>query len=163
MISAVAENGVIGAGNDMPWNISADLRFFKRTTMHKPVVMGRRTILAIGKALPGRINIVVTRDDTFSFEGAVIVHSLEEGIAVAKKEAEAAGVDEIIIGGGGDIYRQAMPIADRLYITRVHASPEGDTKFPEIDPTMWSEESVEQLDPYPQDTARVSVVTYQRQ
>lgn len=162
MIAAVAENGVIGSENDMPWKISADLRFFKRITMGKPVVMGRKTILAIGKSLPGRTNIVVTRDSKFTFENTVIVHSLEDGIRHAKSVAEESGANEVIIGGGGNIYDQAMPLAQILYITRVHATPEGDTHFPEIDPSIWREVETEPLEPYPDDTAKVSVITYER-
>ena len=162
IIAAVAENGIIGADNDMPWKISADLRFFKKQTLGKPIIMGRKTLLAIGKALPGRTNIIVTRNEKFNFVDTIIANSLNEAIDVAKQFAKSSGVDEIIIGGGGNIYQQAMEFASKLYISRVHSNPQGDTKFPKIDPAKWQEVSNIPLDPYPNDTANVSVVTYQR-
>ncbi len=162
IIAAVAENRIIGADNDMPWKISADLRFFKKQTLGKPIIMGRKTLLAIGKALTGRTNIIVTRDENFNFTDTIKANSLEEAVDVAKQIAKNSGVEEIIIGGGGNIYQQAMEFASTLYISRVHANPQGDTKFPKIDPAKWHEVSNLPLDPYPNDTAKVSVVTYQR-
>ena len=162
IIAAVAENGIIGAENDMPWKISADLRFFKQQTLGKPIIMGRKTLLAIGKALPGRTNIIVSRNKDFKFEDVVVSNSLEDAIERAKQIAIQSGVDEIIIGGGGIIYQQAMDLASILYISRVHANPKGDTKFPTIDPAQWIEVSTISLEPYPNDTSNVSVITYRR-
>ena len=162
IIAAVAENGIIGAENDMPWKISADLRFFKQQTLGKPIIMGRKTLLAIGKALPGRTNIIVTRNQNFKFADTIISNSLDSAIDVAKKIAIEAGIEEIIIGGGGEIYKQAMKLASILYISRVHATPQGDTKFPDINPANWLKVSTEPLEPYPNDTANVSVETYHR-
>ena len=162
IIAAVAENGVIGSENDMPWKISADLRFFKKQTLGKPIIMGRKTLFAIGKALPGRINIIVTRDQDFKFKDVLVSNSLEDAIVTAKKIAHDSGIDEILIGGGGEIYKQAMELATTLYITRVHASPKGDTKFPKIDSSKWFKVSTIPLESYPNDTASVSVITFQR-
>lgn len=138
IIVAAAENGVIGRDNDMPWRLSTDLKRFKALTFGKPVVMGRRTWDSIGRPLPGRPNIVVTRDSGFRAEGANIVASLEEGIALGQELAGDMGVGEVCIIGGGNIYAQALPLADRVHLTRVLASIDGDTHFPAIDPQIWS-------------------------
>lgn len=128
LIVAAAENGVIGRGGELPWHISSDLRRFKRTTLGHAIVMGRRTWDSIGqKALPGRVNIVLTRDPAFEAEGATVVHDLDAALA-ACPEAE-----ELFIAGGGDIYRIALERAQRVYLTRVHLRPEGDAYFPELD------------------------------
>jgi dihydrofolate reductase len=135
---AVAENGVIGRDNGLPWRLSSDLKRFKAGTMGKPIIMGRKTFESIGKPLPGRLNIVVTRDRAFRAEGAEVAGSLDEAIALAKVRARCmAGADEICVVGGGEIYRQAMPVADRLHVTHVLAQIEGDALFPEIDPAIW--------------------------
>lgn len=135
---AVAENGVIGRDNGLPWRLSSDLKRFKAGTMGKPIIMGRKTFESIGKPLPGRLNIVVTRDRAFRAEGAEVAGSLDEAIALAKVRARCmAGADEICVVGGGEIYRQAMPVADRLNVTHVLAQIEGDALFPEIDPAIW--------------------------
>ncbi|MTI19174.1 dihydrofolate reductase [Rhodobacteraceae bacterium RKSG542] len=162
MISAVAENGVIGADNDMPWHISTDLKFFKKTTLGKPVIMGRRTFQSIGKPLPGRTNIVITRDSAFKPEGALVVPSLEEAITLAQSSANVQGIDEIMVIGGGQIYAMAMPMANRLYITRVHAKPEGDTKFPDIREADWELVERTPFERGPKDTADTSLEIYQR-
>ncbi|MGE7923994.1 dihydrofolate reductase [Viridibacillus arvi] len=125
LIVAHDENNVIGLNNAMPWHLPGDLAYFKRTTMGKPMIMGRKTFESIGKPLPGRTNIVITRDEEYAREGIVIVHSLEEALAQAKKESE-----EIMIIGGEQIFRMTLPMADRLYVTKIEKQYEGDTFFP---------------------------------
>jgi dihydrofolate reductase len=127
IIAAVATNGVIGRGNALPWRLSADLKHFKALTMGHHLVMGRKTFASIGRPLPGRTTIVVTRNDSFAADGVLRAASLEEAIAIA------AGDAEIFIAGGADIYAQSLIRADRMYITRVHAEPDGDAFFPEFD------------------------------
>ena len=137
LVVAAAENGVIGMGGAMPWRIPADLKTFRRLTMGKPVVMGRKTFQSIGKALPGRDNIVVTRDATFSAPGIERAASIAEALESARRRAVARGADEITVIGGGDIYTQSLPHADRVYLTRVHAQPKGDTYFEDLTPMDW--------------------------
>ncbi|MEP3234099.1 MAG: dihydrofolate reductase [Hyphomicrobiales bacterium] len=133
MMAAVAKNRVIGADNDMPWRLSTDLKRFKAVTMGKPIIMGRRTFESVGKALPGRLNIVISRSTDLTLEGAEVVATLDEALEVATN----TGTDEIMITGGGQIYALMMDRADKLYITEVDAEPEGDTVFPEIDLANW--------------------------
>jgi dihydrofolate reductase len=139
IIVAAAENGVIGKNNALPWRIPADMRYFKRTTMGKPIVMGRKTFESIGKPLPGRTNIVITRNPAFVAEGVKVVSSLDEALKLAEDIAVADGAEELVVIGGAEIYRSAMPRADRLYLTEVHASVEGDALLPEIDWSHWRE------------------------
>ena len=134
LVAAVAENGVIGRDGSMPWRLSSDLKRFKADTFGRPVIMGRRTFQSIGKPLPGRRNIVVTRDAGWNQEGTERAGSLEEALTLASKGGQ---VEEICVIGGGEIYRATMAIADRLRITHVLAEIEGDTWFPEIDPDEW--------------------------
>ena len=135
---AVAENGVIGRKGGLPWRLSTDLKRFKAETMGKPVVMGRKTYEGIGRPLPGRLNIVVTRDRLWRAAGVEVAHSLDHALRLAEARARCmAGVDEVCIIGGGQIYAQALPLADRLYVTHVLAEFEGDTHFPPIDPAAW--------------------------
>lgn len=129
IIVAAAENGVIGRGGQMPWRLSADLKRFRALTMGKPVIMGRKTFQSLPKALDGRDNIVVTRDAGFSAAGAITAPSLEAALAIARDKAEARGINEIMVIGGAEIYRAALPFAGRIYLTRVHARPEGDAHF----------------------------------
>jgi len=133
LIAALAENRVIGRDNQLPWRISADLKHFKALTMGKPIVMGRKTWESIGRPLPGRKNIVVTRDPAYQAEGCQVVHSIERALDVA------GGSDEVMIIGGAGLYQQVLGRADRLYLTRVKAEVDGDTWFPEIDPQQWHE------------------------
>jgi dihydrofolate reductase len=136
---AIAENGVIGREGGLPWRLSTDLKRFKSDTMGKPIIMGRKTWQSFPrKPLPGRLNIVVTRDRDFRAEGAEVVGSLEDAIRLATIRARCmAGVDEICIVGGGEIYREALPLTDRLHVTHVLADVDGDTRFPQIDPQVW--------------------------
>jgi dihydrofolate reductase len=137
MIAAVAGNGVIGADQAIPWRIPSDMAFFKRTTMGKPIVMGRKQFETVGRPLPGRANIVVTRQVGYAPDGVIVTSGLGEAIARAREIAEADGAGEVMIVGGGEIYRQALPLADRLYISHVALSPEGDVTFPKIDASAW--------------------------
>ncbi|MFK8051573.1 MAG: dihydrofolate reductase [Woeseiaceae bacterium] len=126
MIVAVADNGAIGKGNELPWRLAADLRYFKQRTMGKPIVMGRKTWESIGRPLPGRDNIVITRDAQFSADGAHVVSSLEQAIVACKDAAE------IMIIGGAMIYEQALPLVSRLYLTRVHITVDAADAFFEL-------------------------------
>jgi dihydrofolate reductase len=132
MIAAVGRNGVIGDGLAMPWHLSEDLRFFKRTTMGHPMVMGRRTFDGMG-TLPGRRSIVVTRNREWRHDGVEVAHSLDEALD------RVADAEQVFVVGGGEVYRLAMPYAARLLVTEVHQSPEGSVTFPEIDPEVWVE------------------------
>jgi dihydrofolate reductase len=136
-IVVVAENGVIGADGGMPWHLSSDLARFKALTMGKPMVMGRKTFESIGKVLPGRTSIVVTRDKTWQVPGAVAVSSVEEALELAETLVRDAGGEGYCIVGGGEIYRQTRKAATRMDITRVHASPEGDTIFEPPQEPKW--------------------------
>ncbi len=139
LIVAVAENGVIGRDGGMPWHQRSDLRRFRALTMGKPVVMGRKTFQSLPKPLDGRDNIVVTRDRAFAVEGVLVATSLEAAIDLARDCARRHRTDEIMVIGGAEIYAGALPWADRIYLTRIHAAPEGDTYFPEPDPAQWQE------------------------
>jgi dihydrofolate reductase len=139
LIAAVADNGVIGQGGGIPWWLKADLARFRTLTMGKPVVMGRRTYVSIGKPLAGRTTIVVSRDPDLAIPGALVAPGLRQALAAARGDALRCGAPEIIIAGGADIYAQALPLADRLEITHVRACPDGDTVFPAIEPDVWRE------------------------
>ena len=139
LVWAMAQNRVIGRNNQLPWYLPEDLKYFKRITLGKPVIMGRKTFDSIGKPLPGRTNIVVTRNRDWSFEGVRIVDSLEAARELCENQAIMDGTEEAMIIGGAEIYRQAMPLADRLYLTEVHADVEGDATFPEFDRSQWQE------------------------
>lgn len=139
IIAAVADNGVIGQGGVMPWRLKSDMQHFRELTFGKPVVMGRKTYDSLHiKPLPGRTNIVVTRDKGYTAPGVLIATSLEAALQAARGDAMRRGSDIMVIGGA-EIYAQAMPLADWLEITQVHMKPDGDTRFPEIDPAMWRE------------------------
>jgi dihydrofolate reductase len=160
LVAAVADNGVIGRGNAMPWRLSSDLKRFKALTMGKPVVMGRKTYLSIGKPLPGRTNIVVSRDASFAAPGLLVAGNLDAALAAARGDALRRGADEIAIIGGTDIFAQAMPLADRLEITHVHARPEGDTYFPPIDEKRWRLVERNEQPAGPRDEAGFAYATY---
>lgn len=132
LIWAQDENGLIGRDNDLPWRLPADMAYFKRETLGKPVVMGRKTWESFGsKPLKDRQNIVLTRDEAFAAEGAVVVHTTEQALTMADGE-------EVMIIGGSQVYELFLPLANRLRVTRVHESFEGDTYFPAVDPTLWT-------------------------
>lgn len=142
-IVAVAENQVIGIDNDLPWRLSNDLKWFKKVTMGKPIIMGRKTFQSLPGLLPGRPHIIITRDTEFTAANVAIAHDLDEAIQAGKEAAEQIGVNEMVIIGGAEIYRQALDKLDMIYLTRVHAVIEGDTYFPKLDPADWTELSRE--------------------
>jgi len=162
IIAAVARNGVIGADGAMPWRLSSDLRRFKALTLGHPVVMGRRTFEAIGRPLPGRPNIVVSRRSDFAPDGAIVAASLDAALAEAGRLARESGSGMVFVIGGGEIYRAALPFADRLLITHVEAEPTGDTRFPDIDPDAWLATGEERVPPGEKDSAATRFVTYER-
>ena len=135
IISAVAENMVIGRDNSLPWSLPADLEYFKKKTLNKPVIMGQKTYESIGRALPNRKNIVLSYNKNYSAEGIVVVGSIDDAIK------EAKGVAEVMIIGGASIYEQFLPLANKLYLTFIHHSFEGDSKFPDFDRIQWKEVS----------------------
>lgn len=138
LIVAVARNGVIGRDNTLPWRLPADLKHFKATTLGKPIVMGRKTFESLGKPLPGRTNIVITRDVKFSADGTVVVHSLEAALQAADEVARRDGATDIMVIGGAQIYKEALPLAQTLYYTRVELDVvDGDAFFPELDSAQW--------------------------
>ncbi|WNK21131.1 dihydrofolate reductase [Halomonas piscis] len=139
MIAAMSRNRVIGVDGGLPWHLPEDLKFFKRMTQAKPLVMGRRTFDSIGRPLPGRRNIVISRDRAFAPAGVEVCHSLAEALALADRYATVEAAEEIMVMGGGDVYAQAMPLAQRLYVTEVDVDVEGDTRFPAVDSAQWQE------------------------
>jgi len=162
LVVAVAENGVIGSKGAIPWRLKSDMKRFKALTLNKPVVMGRKTFVSIGRPLPGRTSIVVTRDPALRASGAVVANSFEAARAVAQGDALRRFATEIAVIGGGEIYSQWMDIADRLEITEVHASPAGDAHFAAIDPASWKEVSRVKNPAGEGDSAAFSYVTYRR-
>lgn len=162
LIVAAAENGVIGRDNKMPWHISSDLKYFKATTLHKPVIMGRKTFKSIGKPLPERTNIVLTRDTNFAEEGVIPAHTLEMALDLATSMAQASRASEVMIIGGAEIYKLALPQADRLYLTRIHAEIKGDASFPEIDPDDWLEYSNDRHEAGEKDSHDYSLIVLDR-
>src|SRR5579872_2048946 len=156
LVAAVGENNAIGKDGQLPWTIKSDLRYFRALTLDKPVIMGRKTFQSIGKALDRRTNIVITRDPAFSAEGVEKAPSFEAALDLARKDAEERGAGEIMIVGGSDVFAKAMPLADRLEITHVHAAPEGDVFFPPIDPRHWRETRREERVAGPGDSADFS-------
>jgi dihydrofolate reductase len=162
LIVAVADNGVIGAGGAIPWRLKSDQQRLKAITMGKPVVMGRKTFASLRRPLPGRTNIVVTRDANFTAAGAVVTTSFAAARAVATGDALRRFGSEIAVIGGAEIYAQWMDIADRLDVTEVHARPEGDTYFAPISPADWEEVARVRNSSGPDDSTDFSYVTYIR-
>lgn len=160
-VVAIAENGVIGAGNAIPWRLKSDMVRLKALTIGKPVVMGRKTFESLPRPLPGRTNIVITRDAAYRANGAVVTTSSADALAIARGDALRRSVAEIAVLGGAEIYRQWLDSAGRLEITEVHARPEGDTTF-EIDKARWEEVARERHAAGPDDSADFSYVTYRR-
>ncbi len=154
LIAAVAGNGVIGADGKLPWRLSSDLKRFKTLTMGHAMIMGRKTFDSIGAPLPGRRSIVVTRDPAFARDGVDVVHDIVAALARADGEA--------FVIGGAEIYAQTIALADRLYITEIDVTPEGDAYFPPIDPTLWRETRREQGVRGPRDDADFAFVDYER-
>lgn len=162
MIAGVAENGVIGSEQTIPWRVPSDMAFFKATTMGKPIVMGRKQYETVGRPLPGRTNIVVTRQQGYQPEGVLVFHDIDAALDRAAGIAAADGVDEIMIIGGGELYAQLMPRADRLYISHIDLSPAGDVRFPAIAPEDWVVIDLPEVTPGPRDEASYRVKVYER-
>ncbi|AUM13402.1 dihydrofolate reductase [Ketobacter alkanivorans] len=159
LIVAKADNGVIGRDNKMPWHIPAELKYFKARTMGKPIIMGRKTFDSLGRVLPGRPHVVISRSELALPENCYGVQSLDAAIETAASLTEG---DEVVIIGGAEIYRQALDRVQRLYITEVHCSPEGDTFFPELNPGDWQETQREDVPADADSAIAYSIVTYQR-
>jgi dihydrofolate reductase len=162
LVVAVADNGVIGFRGTIPWRLKSDMQRFKAITIGKPVVMGRKTFASIGRPLPGRTNIVVTRDANFRAGGAVIATSFAAARAIALGDALRRFATDIAVIGGAEIYAQWMGVADRLEITEVHVRPEGDTYFAAIDPAEWEEVARVRNSAGSDDSADFCYVTYRR-
>ncbi len=141
LVAAVARNGAIGVKGGLPWRLPSDLKHLRETTWGRPMVMGRKTFDSIGKPLPGRESIVVTRDESFSREGVHVARTIDAALALGEARAKAMGVDEIMVIGGGELYRATLDRADRLVLSEVDLAPEGDAFFPEIDMNRWREVS----------------------
>jgi dihydrofolate reductase len=162
LLAAVAENGVIGRGNALPWRLKSDMQHFRALTMGKPVVLGRKTYLSIGKPLTGRTTIVVSRDRAFAAPGIVVAQNLDAALAAARGDALRRNADTIVVAGGADIYAQVLPMATRLAITEVHKSVEGDARFPAIDPQLWREVARSEQKPGTEDEIPFAFVAYER-
>lgn len=162
LVVAVAENNVIGRNGVLPWHMKSELAHFRRLTLNHPVLMGRNTFLSIGKPLKDRTNIVLTRKAGEAAPGLIWASSLEEGLALARADAQVRGVDAVMVIGGNDVFARTLPMADRLEFTRVHASPEGDVVFPPLDLTQWQETRREPHARGPGDDHDFTVLTYER-
>ena len=157
LIVAMDENRLIGNDNLLPWRLPADLAFFKRTTMGKPIIMGRKTFDSIGRPLPGRRNIVITRDPEFSAEGCEVVHSIEAALAGCSDH------DELMLIGGATLYEQTLDQVSCMYVTRIHHSFSGDTWFPEFDVRHWKISEQQDFDPDQSNSFAYSFVKYVRE
>ena len=162
LIWAMADNRLIGRDNTLPWRLPTDMRHFMSVTMGKPVLMGRKTFESMKSALPGRTNIVITRDRGWQREGVKVVHDLETGLELAGQQCLIDGKDEIMIIGGADIYALALPLATRLYVTHVHATPAGDVFFPELDWSEWQLLEEEHFQADDRHSADFTIALYQR-
>jgi len=162
LIVAVAQNGIIGRDGGLPWRLSSDLKTFRRLTLGKPVIMGRRTFQSLAKPLDQRDNLVVTRDTAFTAPGAEVFHTLDSALARAATLAAARGSPEIMVIGGAEIYAQALARADRIYWTEVDASPDGDTHFPPLDAAHWRESAREPIPRGPKDDHAATLVVLDR-
>jgi dihydrofolate reductase len=156
IIVAMDANRVIGYRNRLPWHLPADLRHFRQITMGKPILMGRRTWESIGRPLPGRINIVITRDRAYAAAGCIVVHSVDEALRAAQ------GHEEVMLIGGEQLYRQLLPQTDRLYITQVQGEFPGDALFPELDPAGWREVARSEQPPDAKNAHGCSFLTLER-
>ncbi len=162
LVAAVGENGIIGRDGQLPWRLKSDLQHFKKVTLNRPVIMGRKTFESLPKPLKNRTNIVLTRDLGLVAPGCVLATSMDAAFGFAREDAQQRGVDEVMIIGGSDIFTDTMAVADRLEITRVHAAPEGDVRFPAIDPTVWRESYRQWRPRGPDDDTDFTILTYER-
>ena len=159
LICAMAKNRTIGRNNSLPWYLPEDLKYFKHTTMGSTIIMGRKTFDSLGRVLPGRPHVVISRSALSLPENCYAARSLQEAISTAQTLAEQG---EVVVIGGAEIYRQALPLVDRLYLTEVHIEPEGDTWFPELNPGDWQETEREDVPADADSAIAYSIVTYQR-
>ena len=162
IIVAVAANGVIGRDGEMPWRLSTDLKRFKALTFGHPVIMGRKTYQSIGKALPGRRNIILTRRADFRPDDAETASTMDEALVIARRASTAGAEQHVFVIGGGEIYALAMPLAQRLHVTHVDLSPEGDAHFPAIDPEEWRPLSQDVVPAGERDSTASRYVVYER-
>ena len=162
LIWAMADNGVIGLDNGLPWRLPVDMKHFMTTTLGKPVVMGRKTLESMKSPLPGRTNIVLTRDPNWQRDGVLVVRDMPAAMALAEQQGLIDGVDEVMVIGGAEIYALALPMAERLYVTRVHAQPAGDVYFPPIDLGAWRLLSQQKHAADERHSAACSIEVYER-
>jgi dihydrofolate reductase len=162
VIAAIADNGVIGDDNRLIWRLRTDLRHFKALTLGRPVLMGRKTFESIGKPLPGRETVVLTRDPAFRPEGVHVAHSLEQALALGREIGAGSEADSVTVAGGAEIYRQALPLADRLELTLVHTQPKGDALFPDWDHAAFVETRRESHPHGPADEHPFTFATFRR-
>ena len=158
IVVAMSVNRVIGRDNALPWKLPADLKHFRELTLGHHLLMGRKTFESIGRPLPGRTTVVITRQDGYAREGILVVSSVDEAVELASK----AGEPEAFIAGGAEIYQQTLQRADRLYLTLVHRSFQGDTLFPEFDKSAWQEVSRKDLEPDEENSCAMSFLTYEK-
>ena len=162
LIAAIADNGVIGSDNRLIWRLRTDLQRFRRLTTGCPIIMGRKTYLSIGKPLPGRQTVVLTRDRAFHAEGVHVAHEVTEALALAQRLGQEMGAHSVIVGGGTEIYAQMLPLADRLELTMVHARPSGDAVFPDWDKAAFAEAARESHAADAENEHPYTFVTYAR-
>jgi dihydrofolate reductase len=162
LVAAIGRNNVIGRNGQLPWRLKSDLKHFRALTTNRPVVMGRKTFESLGKPLPDRTNIVLTRNLGLIVPGGALANSIDAAMGFARQDAVRRGVDEIMIIGGGDVFERMLPKADRLEITHVNASPEGDAFFPRLEPSDWREVKRVSFPAGPDDDASFDVATYVR-
>ncbi|MEZ5854916.1 MAG: dihydrofolate reductase [Hyphomicrobiaceae bacterium] len=162
LVVAAARNGVIGRSGDMPWRMPSSLRRFRALTLGRPMIMGRKTFEAIGRPLDGRDTIVVTRDPKYSSPGIHTAPNLDTALQIAKRLAVARATNEIIIAGGGEIYRAALAVATHVHLDLIDATPDGDTTFPPLPPDEWHEQSRESVEPHANDQYPMTAISYCR-
>lgn len=162
LVVAIGENGAIGKDGNLPWRLSSDLKFFRKVTLGKPVIMGRRTYESLGRLLDQRVNIILTRQTDYTVPGAIVAHSLGKALAAGAGAAEQGKAGEVAVIGGADVFREVLPFARRIYLTEVKARPEADTWFPEFDKAEWREVSREPHQPGPKDDYPFSFVLLER-
>lgn len=162
MIVATADNNIIGKDNDMPWHLPADLAYFKKVTLGKPIIMGRKTFESIGRPLPGRRNIVISRDESYQATGIDSVTSVEQALALVDGSDGNEGAEEIMVIGGGAIYAHCLPKADRLYVTHIKAAIDGDTQFPNYDDGSWKKVASDVRDSDEKNAHQLDFCVYER-
>lgn len=162
LVVAAGDNGVIGRDGGLPWRMPSDLKTFRRLTMGKPIIMGRRTYQSIGRPLDGRTNIVVSRDAAFEAEGVTVLDSFESALILARGIARTSGVDEVMVIGGRDIFAAALPVAHRIYWTAIKGEPKGDVTFPPLPQGEWREILREIIPPSPKDEFPAEFLIFER-